>query len=99
MQIRKVARFFLLPLGAALFVARLSTASFAADPTPCEQIQRACGEAGFTRDLPEGRDLMSKCFKPILLGQEIPGVKVDSDLVKKCNESQSAKPKGRRQRH
>ena len=67
--------------------------------TACEQIQRACGQAGYTRDLPDGRDLVTRCYQPLLLGQEIRGVAVEPSLVKKCNEQQKNKPsqkKGRR---
>jgi len=67
--------------------------ALAVTPPACEQIQNECGEAGFTRDLPAGRDLMTKCYEPLLKGQDVPGVKVDSDLVKTCNLQLHQKPK------
>lgn len=65
----------------------------------CEQIQQACGEAGFTRDNPSGRDLDTKCFKPIMNGEgaKVSGVHVDPSLVKKCKtESQPKKSGGQK---
>lgn len=81
---------------AFLFGCQLSTGAMAADTSSCDQLQRTCGEAGFTRDVPGGRDLMEKCYRPLLNGQDVPGVKADPDLVKKCNEQ--AKPKHGRRR-
>ena len=66
---------------------------------PCEQIQRACGEAGFTRDLPAGKDLMLQCFRPLMKGQDVAGVKADPDLVKKCKEQQTRKPRIKKRRN
>jgi len=59
----------------------------------CEEIQHLCGEAGYTRDMPEGKDLMKKCFEPIMQGQTVPGVKADADLVKKCEADEKQNPK------
>lgn len=74
--------------------------AWAADQPACDEIQHSCGEAGFTRDVPGGKDLMSKCFQPLMLGQDVAGVKVDPDLVKKCSEEQKQKPKqGSRRKH
>jgi hypothetical protein len=91
---------FLLAL--AGLVQTLTRAVRAADapPDPCEQIQRACGEAGFTRDVPGSKDLMSKCFQPTLRGESVPGVPVDPDTVKACQAKSSAKSShsGRRKR-
>jgi len=56
-----------------------------ADPDPCQQIQDICGEAGYTRELSGGKDLMTKCYWPTLQGQAVDGVKVDPDTVQKCN--------------
>jgi len=88
---------------ASILIAALliGTSAFADDnPTACEQIQRQCGEAGFTRNLPQGRDLDSKCFQPIMKGQDVVGVKVDPDLVKKCKDEQTKKPAlKKRRRH
>jgi len=81
----------------AVFIAVMPGAVLAANPA-CEEIQRSCGEAGFTRDLPLGKDLITRCYQPILQGQNIPNVKVDPDLVKKCNEQQDQKPKERKKR-
>jgi hypothetical protein len=73
--------------------------AIAADQPHCDQIQQACGEAGYTRNVPDGKDLMTKCFQPILKGQTIEGVKTDSDTVKKCEAEQNQKPsKGKHHR-
>lgn len=87
----KVVSFVLIVASFMLISARVW-----ADESPCEQIQDACGEAGFTRDVPGGRDLMTRCFNPILQGQQISGVKVDADQVKKCKDSQNKKSPGKR---
>ncbi len=85
-------------LGIFLLLATSAIAS--GTPTACEQIQHACGEAGFTRNLPAGRDLETQCFQPLIQGQVVPGVQVASDLVKKCQAEQSTQPKtNRRKRH
>lgn len=83
-----------------LFVALVFGTSALADdnPTACEQIQRQCGEAGFTRNLPQGKDLDTKCFQPIMKGQDVAGVKVDPDLVEKCKEEQTKKPRMKKRR-
>jgi hypothetical protein len=74
----------------------LPSVALATDQPDCEKIQQACGEAGYTRGVPDGKDLMSKCFDPIMKGQNIEGVKVDPDSVKKCTDEQKQpKSKGK----
>ena len=90
---RKIKNFCTAVILAAIVSVPVSAPNQArADDTPCGQIQTACGEAGFTRDVPGGKDLMTKCFNPILQGQTITGVKVDPDTVKKCKAQQNTKP-------
>lgn len=71
------------------------------DSSPeCHQIVTACGEAGFSRGLPQGvgRDLDKGCFQPILQGQKIAGVTVDQNTVKSCMEQQQARPRVKKKR-
>ena len=88
---------------ATIFIAASTLPPIVSASQPsCDQIQHTCGEAGFTRDLPEGRDLMSKCFQPIMQGQKVAGVNIDPDLIKKCRDEQQKKPKsgqGKRRKH
>jgi hypothetical protein len=84
--------------GGVLF-ALFPALALAADQPDCERIQRLCGQAGYTRDLPEGKDLMTKCFKPILQGQQVEGVKIDADTVKNCAAEQKQKTKRGSRRH
>ena len=92
-------RFFRASFVPSLVAAALACSpAWSADQPDCEKIQSECGEAGYTRDLPEGKDLMKKCFQPIMNGQDVAGVKVDSDLVKKCHDEQNQKP-ARKRRH
>jgi hypothetical protein len=72
--------------------------TFAADTPTCDQIQTACGQAGFTRDMPEGKDLVTKCYQPLLRGQSVEGVPMDPDKIKKCNEELKEKPRKKRRR-
>ena len=69
----------------------------------CEQIEQACGQAGFVRGLAhesDGKDLDKACLQPILKGQNVAGVVVDADIVKKCQQSKQIKPQGMgRRRH
>jgi hypothetical protein len=82
----KMGRLIFLVVGFALFSFQSS-----ADETSCEEIQTACGRAGYARDVPGGKDLMTKCYNPILQGQSVSGVKVDDETVKKCKEPKNTK--------
>jgi hypothetical protein len=75
-----------------------SLAFAAADQPHCDQIRQACGEAGFTQGVPDGKDLTTKCFQPAMLGQKVDGVKVDSDTIKQCEDEQKAQPKKKKKR-
>ncbi len=77
----------------------LAAGAQAAEPPSCQEIQGLCGKAGFTRDLPGGKDLMSKCYQPILQGQSVAGVIVDPDIVKKCNDALNKISVRQRRRH
>src|ERR1019366_9016754 len=64
------------------------------DPS-CQKIEKACYDAGFIRGVNDGKsakDLDKGCKQPILKGQDVSGVKVDSDTVKQCQEAQKQKP-------
>jgi hypothetical protein len=62
-----------------LFQVSLSSAN----ETSCEEIQTACGRAGCTRDVPGAKDLMAKCYDPILQVQSVSGVKVSDENAEK----------------
>ncbi len=74
----------------------------AAQDSACEEIQQACGRAGFTRDVPGGKDLDQKCYQPLMHGETVKGVAVEPSLVKKCTAENTApkpKPTGKRKSH
>jgi hypothetical protein len=100
--------------GAALILASLSlwsATSHAVDQSDtakanraaCEQIEQACGQAGFVRGLAhesDGKDLDKACVQPILKGQNVAGVVVDADIIKKCQQAKQIKPQSTgRRRH
>jgi len=61
----------------------------------CQQIEQACGKAGYVRGLTndgDGKDLDKACMQPILKGQSVEGVQVDSDTAQKCKSQLQAKP-------
>jgi hypothetical protein len=79
-----------------------SVAGFAhAEPSACEQVDQACGKAGYVRGLPDkyGKDLEKGCSHPLLAGQTVPGVSVDPDIIKKCLDSQTQPKNTSHRRH
>jgi hypothetical protein len=74
-----------------VFILFALSAHASTDPA-CEKIQYSCGEAGYTRDVPGGKDLMENCFQPILKGLPVDGVKTDPEMLKKCNEFMDKNP-------
>jgi hypothetical protein len=66
-----------------------------ANRAACEEIEQACGRAGFVRGLAregDGKDLDKACLQPTLKGQYVAGVVVDPDIIKKCQQSKQIKP-------
>ncbi len=51
---------------------------------PCGVIANACLSAGFVRTEIEGKRIWEDCMKPVILGQAVNGVTVDSTVVKAC---------------
>lgn len=51
---------------------------------PCAAIASACSAAGFVRTETPGKRFWQDCMKPIILGQTVSGVTVDSATVKAC---------------
>jgi hypothetical protein len=81
--------FFLLTL-----ISLCGGSALADSPTPCEQIEQACGKAGYVRGLPDssyGKDLDKSCMQPIIKGQTVEGVTVSDDIAKKCAAAQVKK--------
>ncbi len=53
------------------------------DSRPCAAIAKACVAAGFTRHS-ENKSFWQDCMRPVLMGQTVTGVTVDSATVKSC---------------
>lgn len=53
------------------------------DDPSCKVIANACKAAGFERKS-AGKQFWTDCMKPILLGKNVNGVKVDAEQVKSC---------------
>ena len=52
---------------------------------PCVKIQQACNAAGFAKGgAKERKGLFANCVKPILDGQDVPGVTVDAATIQAC---------------
>lgn len=53
---------------------------------PCKTVAEACKAAGFIRgkDAPAGKGLFHDCMKPLLHGQSVAGVTVDSVDIQAC---------------
>ena len=51
---------------------------------PCATIANACLAAGFVRTETPGKEFWQSCMKPVILGQNVDGVTVDSTTVKAC---------------
>lgn len=54
------------------------------DDKACTTIADACLSAGYVKTESANKGIWRDCMKPIILGQAIPGVKVDSSVVKSC---------------
>lgn len=50
---------------------------------PCETIAQACLSGGFDTKTPN-KEFWQDCMKPILLGQNVPGVTIDPTTAKNC---------------
>jgi len=51
---------------------------------PCAIIAKACLQAGFVRTEELNKQFWQSCMKPLLLGQPVQGVTVNSATVKIC---------------
>ncbi|CEG56120.1 hypothetical protein [Legionella fallonii] len=58
---------------------------------PCHAIQKACQAAGFSKGDKTGKGLFLHCFKPILAGQTVTGVTIDSSVVQACQQKQKSR--------
>jgi hypothetical protein len=56
---------------------------------PCAAIAHACKAAGFSKD----KKFWFDCMKPVILGQKVKGVMVDSEIIKTCREDKIEKMK------
>ncbi len=63
------------------------------DARPCFTVAKACKAAGFVRKGEDNKRFWKNCFRPILLGQTVNGVKVDPSAVKACREAKVNKIK------
>jgi hypothetical protein len=55
-----------------------------ADTKPCATIAHACVAAGFSERKTADKQFWQNCMRPILLGQTVQNVTVDSATVKAC---------------
>ena len=65
---------------------------------PCKLVEKACYDAGYVRGLyhdGDGKDLDKSCLQPLMLGQSVPGLKLDSETLQKCVEAQALRDKPR----
>lgn len=51
---------------------------------PCATIAKACLASGFARSEAPGKRFWQDCMKPVILGQAVIGVTVDSAEVQAC---------------
>jgi hypothetical protein len=64
-----------------------TTTASQATPTgnkPCMTIANACLAAGFVRTEAAGKRIWQDCMKPIILGQTVQGVNIDSATAASC---------------
>lgn len=53
---------------------------------PCRRIKQACSAAGYSKGKKEGKGLRRDCMRPLLQGQNVPGVNVKASDVVACQE-------------
>lgn len=70
-----------------VFAAASDMSANSSDNKPCDTIANACLGAGFGRTETSGKRFWQDCMKPILLGQTVSGVTVDSTTVQTCRVS------------
>lgn len=78
--------------GSALAIALAATSVFAnsnmtmsgKSAKPCKSIRAACMAAGYTKGGKNGKGLMKDCMKPLMAGQQVQGVNVDSKDMQAC---------------
>lgn len=51
---------------------------------PCAAVAKACAAAGFFRTEAPGKNFWKDCMKPVVLGQTVQGVTIDSTTAQAC---------------
>lgn len=72
-----------------LFIAPQAFADMQYDHKPikqCENIAKACSDAGFTRRGAAGKQFWHDCMKPILFGKTVSGVTVAAGDAQACRQ-------------
>jgi hypothetical protein len=54
------------------------------DSKPCAAIAKACLKSGYSFHGSDHKKFWQDCMKPIILGQTVKGVNIDSATVKSC---------------
>lgn len=65
----------------------VSSVAFAHDPNhgkACDTVAKACMKAGYTRAESATKGIWDNCMKPLMLGQTVKGVNVDSATTETC---------------
>ncbi len=68
-----------------LVLTAMAAAAMAAADHPCKTIEAACEAAGYHRgEAKVGKGLFKNCMKPIMTGQNVPGVNVSPTEIQQC---------------
>ncbi|MEQ1724220.1 MAG: hypothetical protein ABL930_13700 [Pseudobdellovibrio sp.] len=51
---------------------------------PCMKLMEACKSAGFSKSLNEKKSLSKSCLQPLLKGEKVEGVTVNSSDIEAC---------------
>jgi hypothetical protein len=51
---------------------------------PCMKLMEACKSAGFSKSLKEKKSLSKSCLQPLLKGEKVEGVTVNSSDIEAC---------------
>ena len=64
---------------------------------PCLQVVQACKGAGFIKnDAKDGKGLFKNCVGPLMKGQSVQGVTVDSGTVQACKDARAKRRANRK---
>ncbi len=87
-------KFHLAIVVAAAFLAQpvLADQDMSDDSKPCASIAKACMDAGYSQGSTDKR-FWKDCMKPVILGQSVKDVNIDSDTVKMCRADKIAQMK------